>query len=159
MSFVIHALPAAAFAPLFALSPDELAARGGVLRVADRCPGFPCRVSLRDAEVGETVVLVHYEHQRASSPFRASHAIYVRRNAIEARIEPGRIPELLHARLLSVRAFDDAGMMVDADVVEGHSLAPMLDRMLSSRDVAYVHLHFAKPGCYAARVDREACPA
>jgi hypothetical protein len=159
MSFVIHALPAAPFAPLFALSPDELAARGGVLRVADRCPGFPCRVSLRDAEVGETVVLVHYEHQPASSPFRASHAIYVRRNATEARPRPGQVPELFHARLLSVRAFDDAGMLVDADVVEGRALEPMIDRMLSSRDAAYLHLHFAKPGCYAARVDRVATPA
>lgn len=159
MSFVIHALPAAPFAPLFMLSADELAARGGVLRVADRCPGFPCRVSLRDAEIGETVVLVHYEHQPARSPFRASHAIYVRRNAIEARARPGWVPELFHARLMSVRAFDGAGMLVDADVVEGSALEPVIDRMLSSRDAAYLHLHFAKPGCYAARVDREACPA
>ncbi len=80
--FQIQALPAAPFTPLFELPEDELAARGAVRRVADAKPGFPCRVSLADAEPGETVILAHYEHQPADSPFRASHAVYVRKDAV-----------------------------------------------------------------------------
>lgn len=154
MSFRITALPAARFAPLFALSDAELWRRGAVRQVADRTPGFPCRVSLEDAEPGETVLLVHHEHQPADTPYRASHAVYVREGAVEARPAAGEVPAVLRRRLLSVRAFDAEGMMADADVVEGAALEPAVARMFARPNVAYLHLHNAKPGCYAARVDR-----
>ena len=154
MAFQISALPSASFAPLFALDDDALAAMGGVRCVANRSPGFPCRVSLRDATPGETVLLVHYEHHPVASPFRASHAVYVREGAEQARPERGEVPEMLRSRLLSVRAFDGAGMLVDADVVEGREVEAAIARMFGETRVAYVHLHFARPGCFAARVDR-----
>ena len=154
MSFRVVALPAEPFAPLFALSDAELRLRGAVRRVADRTPGFPCRVSLRDAEPGETVILVHHEHQPADTPYRAGHAIYVREGAVQAHPAVGEVPEMLRRRLLSVRAFDAAGMMTDADVVDGRALEPALHRMLADGAVAYLHLHNARPGCCAARVDR-----
>jgi hypothetical protein len=154
MSFQIRALPAEPFAALSALSDDELRARGAVRQTVDRTPGFPCRVSLADAEPGETVVLVHYEHQPARTPYRAGHAIYVREGVAEARPAPGEVPEVLRRRLLSVRAFDAEGMMVGADVVEGRALEPAVARLFADPRIAYLHLHNAKPGCYAARVDR-----
>ncbi len=154
MSFRITALPAAQFAPLFAMSDAELLQHGAVRRVADHAPGFPCRVSLADAEPGETVLLVHHEHQPASTPYRSGHAIYVRAGAVEARPEVGEVPPVLRRRLLSVRSFDASGMMVDADVVEGRDVEPVIERLLARPDAAYLHLHNAKPGCYAARVDR-----
>jgi hypothetical protein len=154
MSFRITGLPAALYAPLFALPDAELAARGALRRVADRSPGFPCRVSLADAAPGETVLLVHHEHQPAPTPYRAGHAVYVRAGAEEARPAPGEVPEALRRRLLSVRAFDGAGMMVDADVVDGRAVEPVIARLLADPAVAYLHLHNAKPGCWAARVDR-----
>ena len=154
MPFRISALPAAPFAPLFRLSDAELARLGALRRVADRTPGFPCRVSLRDAEPGETVILVHHEHQPADTPYRAGHAIYVREGAVEARPAVGEVPEVLRRRLLSVRAFDADGMMTAADVVDGGALEPAIERMLADPAVAYLHLHNAKPGCYVARVDR-----
>ena len=92
MSFRISGLPAAPFVPLFALSEAELRRHRAVRRVADRTPGFPCRVSLRDADPGETVLLVHFEHQPADTPYRAGHAIYVREGAGQKKIgqlEPG----------------------------------------------------------------------
>lgn len=154
MSFRISGLPADLYAPLFTLSDAELALRGAVRRVADRTPGLPCRVSLADAEPGETVLLVHHEHQPAPTPYRSGHAVYVREGAAAARPGVGEVPEVLRRRLLSVRAFDAAGLMVDADVVEGAALEPVIDRMLARAAVAYLHLHNAKPGCWAARVDR-----
>jgi hypothetical protein len=154
MSFRIHALPAEPFQHLFGASTDSLVALGVERRIADSKPGFPCRVSLRDAEPGETVLLLNYEHQPANSPYRASHAIFVREYAEQARPAIDEVPDVLRLRLLSVRAFDRAGMMVDADVVEGSELRPVLDRLLANPEVDYLHLHNAKPGCYAARVER-----
>lgn len=154
MTFHITALPAAPFAPLFALSDDALAAKGAVRRVADGRPVFPCRVSLRDAERGEELLLTNYEHQPARSPFRSSHAIYVRRGAEQAHLEPGEVPVMLRSRLLSVRAFDVSGMLVGADVVEGRALETMIGALLDAPGASYLHIHFARPGCYAARVER-----
>ncbi|HEY3818047.1 MAG TPA: DUF1203 domain-containing protein [Polyangiaceae bacterium] len=154
MSFQLRALPSDPFAPLFALSDDALAERGAVRRVADRPRSLPCRVSLRDAEPGETVLLLNYEHQPARSPFRSTYAIYVRRNATQARLAPGEVPEILRSRLLSVRAFDAAGMLLDADVVDGREVEALIARLLGKPEAEYLHVHFARPGCFAARVDR-----
>lgn len=154
MSFLIHALPIAPFANLFAMSDDALRARGALRRVVDKKPGFPCRVSLVDGEIGETVLLVHYEHQSAQTPFRASHAVYVREHAVQAQCAIGEVPELLRSRMLSLRGFDAQGMLVEADLVDGRALEPALERLLSSPNIDYLHLHYAKPGCYAAKATR-----
>jgi hypothetical protein len=154
MSFRITGLPAASFQWLFALPDEALQAHQAARVMADRKPGFPCRVSLRDAEPGETLLLVNYEHLAVASPYRSRHAIYVREHAQDAQLEVNEVPEVLRARLLSLRAFDSAGMMCDADVMPGTELAPAIKRMLAPASVAYIHVHNAKPGCYAARVDR-----
>jgi Protein of unknown function (DUF1203) len=154
MSFQISGLPVAPFAPLFGLSDAELATRHIVRHTADKSPGFPCRVSLRDAEPGETLLLLNYEHLPVSSPYRSSHAIYVREYAEEAHVAVNEVPDVLRRRLLSLRAFDKQGMLLDADVADGRDIQPLIERMLESREVEYVHAHNAKPGCFAARVDR-----
>jgi hypothetical protein len=154
MSFRISALPAAPFAHLYGLPDEELRRHGAVRRVADRQPGFPCRVSLKDADVGDSLLLLNHEHLSADSPYRASHAIYVREGARQAHPAVGEVPQVLRSRLLSVRAYDEAGMMVVADVVDGTAVEGVIETMLAQPEVAYLHLHNAKPGCYAARVDR-----
>jgi hypothetical protein len=154
MSFQIKGLPAETFTPLFKLTDTELAARAAVRLTADRHPGFPCRVSLCEARAGETLILLNYEHLSVASPFRSRHAIFVRENAVEAQLEIDEVPEILRTRLLSLRAFDDAGMMIDADAMQGCGLAVAIDRMFDSHRVKYLHVHNAKPGCFAARVER-----
>jgi len=153
MSFRITGLPAEEFASLFALSPEELAARGALRVVADCQPGYPCRVSLTDAAPGDEIILVHYEHHRVDSPYRASHAVYVR--AGETRYdEVDRIPAQLRSRTLSVRAFDERGLLVGADLTEGTALEGIITQRFADPRAAYIHVHYAKPGCYAARVER-----
>lgn len=154
MSFRISGLPVAPFAPLFGLPDPELARRGVVRHIADRTPGFPCRVSLQDATPGESLLLLNYEHLPVASPYRSSHAIYVREFAVEARPEVEEVPEVLRRRLLSIRGFDTKGMMKEADVVDGQNIASAIARMFDDKDIEYIHLHNAKPGCFAARVDR-----
>jgi hypothetical protein len=153
MSFRITGLSPDAFSRLFELSDAQLQARQAIRVVAQADGGYPCRISLCDASPGEELILTHFQHHPVDSPFRASHAIYVRAgqqryNGIDT------VPEQLRKRLLSLRAFDDNGMLLDADVVDGAVLEPLIARMLADSRAAYLHIHFAKAGCYAARVDR-----
>lgn len=156
MPFRIAGLPSAPFRPLFDLPDAELATRGIHRRVADAKPGFPCRVSLEDADVGEEVLLLPFEHHAVDSPYRASGAIYVRRGATESFAGDNAIPEQLRLRLLSVRAYDAHGMMRGADVCAGEVLEPVIERFLADPGVAYLHIHNAKPGCFACKVERRA---
>jgi hypothetical protein len=151
MSFRIRGLPSEPFRELFALSDSELAARGAVRQVADS--GCPCRISLTDAAPGEEVVLVHYEHHPVDSPYRSSFAIYVRPGE-ETFDAVGQVPEQLRKRVLSVRAYDAGGMMTGTDLVDGRDVEGAIARLFADPGAAYIHLHFAKPGCYAARVER-----
>jgi hypothetical protein len=152
--FQIQSLPRTHFAHLFTLDDAALAARGAVRRVADATGGFPCRISLIDAAPGEELILANYTHQDAASPYRASHAIYVRVAAEEADPAPGEVPIQLRKRTLSLRAFDEAGMMIDFDLIDGRAIETGIARLLANPAAAYLHVHFAGPGCYAARIDR-----
>jgi hypothetical protein len=154
MGFRISALPEQEFEPLFALDDAQLSAVGAKRYIADRRPGYPCRVSLEDAAPGESVLLVPFRHQPADSPYRASGPVFVREHARRRPFEPNDVPEVLRSRLLSVRAYDIASLMVDADVVEGRDLEALIERVFGNPDVRYLHVHFARPGCYACRVDR-----
>ena len=154
MTFRIEALPPEPFTPLFAITDAELAARRTRRMVVDAHPGTPCRVSLADAQVGETVILTHYTHQPADTPYRASHAIFVRAGAARARPAVGEVPDVLRSRLVSLRMFDAGDMMIAADVVPGTELAAALNDAFAGAAAAYAHLHYAKPGCFAASARR-----
>lgn len=154
MSFRITGLPANDFVHLFALSDAELAAHGAVRRIADaRMPGYPCRVSLTDSAPGDELLLVNYEHHPVHSPYRMRFAIFVRRDE-ETYDKVDEIPAQLRLRTLAVRAFDMDAMMVDFQLVEGPNLEQAIERMLAMPRAAYLHIHFAAPGCYAAKVER-----
>ena len=154
MAFQVLALPAATFERFYGKSEAELAAQGIRVAIADEQPSFPCRVTLRDAPVGSRMLLLNFEHQAAATPYRSSHAIYVEDGAREYLPAVGEVPDSLRIRLLSIRAFDAAGMMVDADVTQGKEAAEVFERMLAAPEVAYLQVHNAKRGCYAARVER-----
>ena len=154
MSFQINALDPAPFAHLFSLSDEDLGKANISRMIVATKPGTPCRVSLADAEVGETVLLFNHLHQPANSPYRSCHAIFVRDGVKQAQPRIGEVPDAIQSRLISVRLFDGQDMMVDADVVAGPAVAEALDRAFANPDVAYVHLHFAKAGCFAASVVR-----
>lgn len=154
MSFRIHALPRDLFSPLFALPDDALRTRDIRRVVADGRPVYPCRVSLEDAGEGERLLLLPHAHHVVDTPYRASGPVYVREAAVEATPDVGEVPALLRTRLLSLRAYDARGMMVWADVRPGTELEAGLDELFALERTDYVHLHYAKPGCYACRAVR-----
>jgi Protein of unknown function (DUF1203) len=151
MHFRIQGLAAEQFAPLFALTDDALAQRGAVRQIADA--PRPCRISLTDAEPGDELILVNYEHHAVASPYRMRFAIYVRQGE-ETFDAVDTVPEQLRKRMLAVRAFDGKGMMVGWELIDGAKVEQAIETLFANPRAAYLHIHFAAPGCYAARVER-----
>jgi len=156
MGFQIVGLRPEPFAPLFALPELALRERSARRVVVDAKPGFPCRVSLADAEVGETVLLLPFAHHDVNSPYRASGPIYVRQGVEAARPAVDEIPLMLRHRLLSLRAYDSDAMLVAGEVVQGSELDAAIRTFLGTPAVSYLHVHNARPGCYNCRVERVA---
>jgi hypothetical protein len=153
-SFRFVALESDRFAPLFSATDEELRALNARRQVVDESPGFPCRVSLADAEVGETVLLVPFVHHDVSSPYRGSGPIFVRMGATTATPEVNEVPPMFRHRRLSIRAYDAGAMMVAAEVAQGSELETVIERLFANDEVSYLHVHNAGPGCYACRVAR-----
>lgn len=156
MSFRITGLSPTPFRPLFGLSDRALAAQGARRYVANGKAAFPDRIEVRDARPGESVLLLNYTHQAANTPFRASHAIYVLEWAEASYDRCNEIPGALRTRMLSLRAFNGADLMIAADLIDGREAESLITRMLADPEVAYIQAHYAKWGCYAARIDRAA---
>lgn len=154
MNYVITGLDPAPFRHLYGLPDAELAQAGAVRMIADKKPGYPCRVTLEDAEPGTAVLLVNHEHLAVDTPYRSRHAIFVSEGADMPARYANTVPEQLRSRLLSMRAFDADDMMIDAEVLEGTGLDAEIARMLADPQTAYLHVHNARRGCFAARVDR-----
>lgn len=154
MTFRIMGLPADPFRHLFGLPDEDLARHGAQRVVADKTPGFPDRVELRDAEPGESLLLLNFTHQPADNPYRASHAIFVLEGAKKSYDKIDEVPAVMRSRLLSLRAFDAADMMVGAEVIDGQIVEEGIARLLAVPEVAYLHAHYATRGCYAARIER-----
>lgn len=142
------------FAPLFELDDAALKELGARRVTVAAKPGYPCRASLVDAEVGETALLIPYVHHDTCSPYRASGPIFVRRDAGTARPGVNEVPVMLRHRLLSLRAYDGSGIMQDAEVTKGTELEAAIDRLFEGPGISYLHVHNAGPGCFNCRVER-----
>ncbi len=139
---------------LFRLNQEELTKMGAVKMVADQEPGFPCRVSLEDAKVGEEVLLFQYEHHKAHSPYRASGPIFIRKHAKSAQLETNEIPKMVEHRHLSLRAYDQNGMMLQAETLHGERLRDTIEAIFANQEATYIQVHNAGPGCYNCQVNR-----
>jgi hypothetical protein len=153
MTYRIRGLEPAPFAALFALDDAELDARG-MTRMSVDNPNFPCRVSLRDCELGDEVILLNHVSHEGNNPYRASHAIFVSKSAKEAADYVDAIPPALDRRILSLRAFDNEGMMIDAALVQPGEADPAIRKLMVNGAVAHIDAHNAMRGCFAARIDR-----
>lgn len=154
MSFVVSGLSAEPFLPLFGLSDAELETRDVVRKRVDAKPGYPCRVTLQDAEAGESVLLLNYESHAVDTPYRSRFAIYVREHQTETARAVDVLPPVMIGRPIALRLFDDVGMLVGADMGAGEVLVEKIRHALERPDVAYIHAHNAMHGCFVADVRR-----
>jgi len=153
MTFHITGLDPAPFAHLHAMSDEQLASGGAErVRITQRHVA-PCRISLDDAEIGESVILLNYTHQGADTPYHQQGPIFIRET--NARFDAsGSIPPALARRTLSLRGFNADHMMIEADLTEGAEAAALIERFFANPAVAYIHAHYARRGCFAALITR-----
>ena len=153
MDYIVKGLPLEPFQSLFGMTEDELR-KHGVSRVVADGPGYPCRVTLEDAEPNESLLLLNWRHLDADTPYRSDGPIFVREAALASYEARNTIPDQQRIRLLSVRAYDERGWMRDAEVVEGRDLEPLVERFFADPATEFLHVHNARRGCYACRIDR-----
>ncbi|UYY59870.1 DUF1203 domain-containing protein [Sphingomonas sp. S2-65] len=154
MAFRVEGIDPAPFRHLIGQPDEDLLAIGVKRFVVDAKPGFPDRVEVRDLDIGETALLLSYEHQPAETAYRACHAIFIGENSGCRLNLVDELPEAILGRPISLRAFDAQGEMLDADLADGLALTPIIERLFSNPRIAYLHAHYAKRGCYAARITR-----
>jgi len=154
MSFIITGLAPAEFAPLFSLSDEELEQRGIIRKTATSKPGFPCRVTLEDAEPGESVLLLNYESHKAATPYRSSYAIFVREGTADAARFENELPPVFTGRPIALRHFNEDGHLVGASLALVGDAAEKIEAAFSDNNVAYIHAHNAAHGCFAVEIRR-----
>jgi len=153
-NFQIVALQEKEFSNLFLMNDEELKSIGAVKMLANNKPGYPCRVSLKDAEVGEEIILLNYQYHSVNSPYKASGPIFIRKGATTAKLDLNEIPVMLNYRYLAVRGYNIDSMIVEARVTEGVNLRENIDGIFDNKEVEYIHILNAKPGCYNCLVNR-----
>ena len=154
MTYRIRGLDPAPFQTLFAMSDEQLEKRGVMRMTVTAKPSFPCRVTLEDREVGERVLLLNHVSHDVANPYRASHAIFVTAGANEAAEFVDEVPPVLATRILSLRGFDDQGLMADALLTQPGEADEGIRRLFANPDIATIHAHNATRGCFAARIER-----
>lgn len=154
MTYRITGLDPAPYKPLFGLSDAALAERGVVRMAVTQKPGFPCRVSLTDGEVGETVLLLNHMSHDVANPYRASHAIFIGEGAETAAEYVDRVPPVFEARVLSLRGFDRDGMMADAVLAQPGEADAAIRKLFANPEIETIHAHNATRGCFSAKIER-----
>lgn len=154
MTYKIAGLEPSQFRHLVGLTDEELADHGAVRMIANGQPSFPCRVQLNDAKAGEALLLVNHVSHEGNNPYRASHAIFVSESASEAAVYEDEVPPALERRILSLRAFDNAGIMTDAALAQPGEADAVIRKLLASDTVDHIDAHNATRGCFAARIER-----
>jgi hypothetical protein len=154
MTYIVRGLSAKPFQHLYGLSEKELAGFGVTRLPVDACPGFPDRIEMRDVAVGAHVLLLNHVSMAQNTPYRAAHAIFIREGALNAYEERNEVPAVMFDRLLSLRAFDAKGMMVDALLAKGDEIESTILRFFANPDVKNIHAHNAARGCYAGEIIR-----
>jgi hypothetical protein len=154
MSYHVRGLNPEPFRKYFGLSEAELAKHGVYRYRVDTFPGFPCRISMRDLEPGETALLLNHEHLPLNSPYRARHAIFVGEGSAARYDRANVVPDVLKRRAIALRSYDARGMMLDADIADGDGIEPLILRLFENPDAVFLHAHNAKRGCYAGLIER-----
>jgi len=153
MAYVVKGIDPGPYRPLFGL-PDEELAKHGAVRMTVTSPTFPCRVSLTDRDIGESVLLLNYVSHDVANPYRASHAIFV----TEAEQEPAEfvdeVPPVFVPRVLSLRGFDKDGMIADAILTQPGEADAGIRKLFANPEIVTIHAHNATRGCFSAKIER-----
>jgi hypothetical protein len=154
MTYRISGLNPAQYSHLFAMNDAELAAINGRRLIASAASGFPCRVSLRDADEGENLILFHHVSHEVATPYRSAYAIYIRENARVAAEYVDETPPVFEGRPIALRGFDADGNLRDAALALPGQADARIRELFDLEYIAYIHAHNAAHGCFSAAIER-----
>jgi hypothetical protein len=154
MTYRIAGLDPAQFAPLWAMDDDDLSRRGARRVTAESDRGFPCRVTLADAPIGEELLLLNHVHHDVTGPYRSAFAIFVR-GGVDQAVYEDRCPPCFEGRTLSLRGFGGDGSLAEAVLAASGEADAAIRALLSNPAIAYINAHNAAAGCFAARIERD----
>ena len=154
MAYRITGIDPAPYLHLYGLSDEELVGQGVVRMIADERPSYPCRVSLTDRDIGESMLLVNHVSHDVANPYRASHAIFVAEGAEEPAEFVDEVPPVFGPRVMSLRGFDKDGMMVDAILTEPGEAEAGIRELFDNPEIETIHAHNAGRGCFSAKIER-----
>ncbi len=154
MTYQITGLSPKNFEQVIGADEDGLAASRAVRVIAGADKGWPCRISLEDAKMGETLILIHHTSHDVATPYRSAYAIYVRENAAKPAIYLDKTPPVFDGRVIALRAFDARGMLRDAALAIPGEADAKIRALFENEKIAYIHAHNAAHGCFAAKVER-----
>jgi hypothetical protein len=154
MTYVVRGLDPEPYSALFGLPDEDLAGRGIVRMTVTAKPSFPCRVSLTDRDIGESVLLLNHTSHDVANPYRASHAVFVTEVAQEPAEYVDEVPPVFGPRVLSLRGFDKDGMMADAILTQPGEADAGIRRLFENAEIETIHAHNATRGCFAAKIER-----
>jgi hypothetical protein len=154
MTYRITGIDPAPYRHLFGLPDDELASQGIVRMTVTEKPSFPCRVSLTDRDIGESVLLLNHVSHDVANPYRASHAIFVTEGADQAADYVDEVPPVFLSRVLSLRGFNADGMMAEAVLAQPGEADAAIRKLFDNRAIESIHAHNATRGCFAAKIER-----
>ena len=155
MTYRIDGLRREECSGLFGLAEGELALRGACRVIACSKPGFPCRITLEDAEPGESVILFNHVSHDVPTPFRSSYAIYVRETAAEPACYVDEPPPVFTGRALGLRGFDSDGMLRGALLALPGEADSRIRALFDRPEIETIHAHNATAGCFAAKIVRD----
>jgi hypothetical protein len=155
MTYRIEGLNRETYAGLLGLSDAELGERAARRVTADSKPGFPCRVTLEDAEPGESLILFNHVSHDVPTPFRNAYAVYVRETAAHPACYVDEVPPVFAGRTLSLRGFDAEGMLRGAVLAFPGEADSKIRKLLEQSEIESIHAHNAAAGCFAARIVRD----
>ncbi len=154
MTYKIEGLAPDRFAPLFAMDDAGLAAVNARRVTATADTGFPCRISLQDARVGEELILLHHVSHEVETPYRSAYAIYVR-PGVTATTWRDELPPVFEGRPIALRAFGADGMLKTAALAPPGEADRAIRNLFADDAIAYIDAHNAAHGCFAARIERD----
>jgi hypothetical protein len=154
MTYRITGLNPADYAPMFKMNDAELATMNAHRVTASANRGYPCRVSLRDADAGDSLILFHHVSHDVATPYRSAYAIYIREVADTQATYHDETPPVFEGRNIALRGFDAEGNLKNAALAEPGQADVRIRELFDNDDIAYIHAHNAAHGCFAAKIDR-----
>ncbi|GAA2625376.1 DUF1203 domain-containing protein [Paractinoplanes durhamensis] len=116
--------------------------------------GAPLRCCLRDARAGERIALVAYEPPGPAGAYREIGPVFIHAEECDGYREPDDYPAGFRARQQVLRAYDKAGRIADAILIEGAAAEAGIKELLDRPEVATVHSRNVLYGCYMFAIDR-----